>query len=233
MRKQGNGMVWLLFGPVLLTGLGLIAAAGWRVAQHLQSLHWKPVEGMLVERGVEATSASLGRRQQGTSRLSGSFSYAWQGKAYTSDQISFSALSESSGANLDDWNQRLDNYLGPDHSKFTVWVNPADPAQAVALRDIRWLEIGFLAGLGAAFAISAGALLHALYAPKDQPPQFSWRAVAIMAGVGAPLSVLAPLLWRDSHGVWAGVVLVPLLLALHGVVYGLRLRARGTPGPAR
>jgi hypothetical protein len=92
------------------------------------------------------------------------------------------------------------------------------------LLDIRWTEIAIYLGFGLLLTCVGYLFLFDMNAKHKQAATFSWRAVAIMAAFGMPLLVLAPLLWRDQHGVWAVLVCLPMMLALHGVVHGLRLR---------
>ncbi len=221
-ERRTRLVIWALFGPVILVGLAAQAFAAVLVARHIASLQWRPVPAVLLERGVEwedRTSAGT-RRLHNTQRLSGRFAYEWQGKRHESEQVSFSLMKSSTqGIELDGWDDKLDRHLGPQGGQLQVWVDPNVPTSAVALRDIRWLEVGLLIGFGFMFTW-AGWLFVSGRDPHRDKPAFSWRTVGTIGVFGLLPGVLVPLLWRDGHPVWAGVCALPLLLALYGVCYG-------------
>lgn len=222
-RKQWGGpMHWLIFLPFLLIGIFLLCFAATNVQQHLSAQSWQPVQATMLARGVSHEITADGRAKiGGTSRMSGAYAYAWQGKRYESDQLSFSKMRTR---NIDpgDWEARLDELLGPPGSTFTAYVNPLAPAQAVVLRDVRWFEVGVAIGFGLLLVFLMSALLFG-GDPNQSKAAFSWRAVGIMWVVGCLMAVLCPLLWRDGHPVWAAICALPLLLALHGTVHGIQL----------
>jgi hypothetical protein len=229
-RRQDSGMIWLFFLPFLLIGIVLLGLAVMKVAQHIGALAWQPVQATLLERGVDnEQSSSGGDKIGGGARQNGAFAYQWQGKRYQSAQLSFSSMmTRSMGMDPDDWDARLDRLLGEPGHTFTAWVNPAAPAQAVALRDLRWLEIGAMVGIGLLLVwLSAIFLLGG--DPHRDTAAFSWRTVAVMWVVGSMLAVLVPLLWRDGHPVWAVLAAVPLMLVLYGTAYGMFILKSPSP----
>lgn len=218
-----HGMIWLLFLPVLLLGICLVYFAGEMVFMHLRALQWQPTPAVLQERGVDhAKSPNTSHRTSSGSRISASYSYQFQGQNYIGKQLGFSRIySRSIGASLDDWDEELDRTLGQVGNELQAWVNPSYPAQSVVFNRLRWTEVGILLGFGL-LLIWAGCLF--LFG-KNRPakPEFSWRAVLTMWAIGLPFLVLAPLLWRDNHPIWAFIVCLPCLLALNGCVHGWRL----------
>ena len=224
-QRQGLIIIWLIFLPFLLLGIFLLGLAADMIHSHLRALSWQPVSATLLVRYTEH-----GSRKSNAGRPVGKFSYVWQDQLHESTKLSFSRMyARSSGAGIDDWDKRVDTTIGSVGQQFSARVNPANPAEAVALPDVRWAEMAIYLGFGLLLTWAGYAFLFVL-SRKHQPPQkpaFSWRAVAIMAAFGLPLLVLAPLLWRDQHGVWAVLVCLPSLLALHGVVHGLRLKQSG------
>ncbi len=220
-------MIWLFFLPFLLIGIVLLGLCVMKVAQHLQAQSWQPVQATLLERGVELeTNASGDEKIGGAASLSGAYAYQWQGRRYKSSRLSFSsAKTRSMGMDPDDWDARLDKLMGEPGNTFQVWVNPAAPAEAVALRDLRWLEIGAMAGFGLLLVWLSAIFLFG-GDPHRATAAFSWRTVGVMWLVGAYLGVLVPLLWRDGHPVWAVLCALPLLLAMYGTMHGIQLWRR-------
>ncbi len=223
-RTQGRHplMIWLFFLPFLLFGIALLGLAAMKVTQHLDAQSWQPVRATLLERGVATEkNASGSDRIGGAARISGAYAYQWQGKRYESNRLSFfSAKTRSTGIDLDDWDARLATLIGAPGNTFYAWVNPRAPSEAVVLRDLRWLEIGAMVGVGLLLVWLSAAFLFGAD-PHQTAPAFSWRAVGIMWVVGLLLAVLCPLLWRDGHPVWAGITGIPLMLAVYGTAYGL------------
>jgi hypothetical protein len=225
MAKKDRGRfrdkLWfrLFFIPFLAFGLGLLALAGIMVAHHLASQSWQPVSATLLERGIEQSTSD----DSGATRLKAKFAYRWQGRDYQSTRTSFSHMMASDmSIKPDDWDERLDSLLAKPGATITAWVDPAHPADAVVLRDIRWLEAGIEIIIGL-LLVWASALFLFGYDPHRTKQEFSWRVVIAMWIVGVPLAVLVPLLWRDAHQVWAALAALPLLLAIFGTTNGLRL----------
>jgi len=216
-------MTWIIFIPVLLFGAALLILAAVTVARHLSSLSWLPVPATLLERGVERNhGSSSGDNIKAAARHSGKFAYQWQGRSYESTRVSFSsAMTRSVGSSIDDWDQRLSALLGEVGGTLSVWVNPRAPSQAVALRDLRWVEIGCQIGLGAILLWLASVFLFGTD-PQAAQAVFSWRTVGAMWVAGLYLGILVPLLWRDGHPVWSVFAAIPLLLAINGTLHGMR-----------
>ncbi len=225
-QRQSLIIIWLIFLPFLLFGIFLLGLAGDMVRSHLRALSWQPVTATLLVSYAEHDSKKIGH----ASRQGGKFSYVWQGQRHESTKLSFSHIyTRSLGTAVDDWDAKLAATIGSVGQQFSARVNPANPAEAVALPDVRWIEIAIYLGFGLLSTWAGYAFLFDMNRKHQHPQEvaFSWRAVAIMAAFGLPLLVLAPLLWRDQHGVWAVLVCLPSLLALHGVVHGLRLKRSG------
>jgi hypothetical protein len=217
-----HGMIWALFLPVLLGGLILLTIAGRQVVQHVDTLAWEPVPAQLLARGHEVSPRNDGpTRRPGNRRITGRYAYHWQGRRHEGTQVALSSVYSRSIGWTDDWEDRLSSHLGEPGQSLTVWVNPQDPGQAVAFRDLRWAEIGVEVGFGLMLTL-IGWLFLSGWNPQPLAAGFSWRVVGTMGVVGSCLAVLTPLLWRDGHPVWALFAAAPLLLAINGTVVGWR-----------
>jgi hypothetical protein len=169
-------MIWLFFLPFLLIGVVLLGLCAMKVLQHLRAQSWQPAQATLRARGVQLeTDAGGAEKIGGAASLSGAYAYQWRGRRYESGRLSFSsAKTRSMGMDPDDWDARLDQLIGEPGNTFRVWVNPAAPAEAVALRDLRWLEIGAMAGVGLLLVWLSAIFLFG-GDPHRAAAGFSWR----------------------------------------------------------
>lgn len=217
MGRSAPGHGWqALFGALALAGAAVLTAALWPVAQHLRALGWQAVPATVQSVGSESVRpAGLGHAP--ASRTAAELRYEFGGRVYTGTRLSFSLAGDSG---LDDWWAHLRAALGEPGRTVTLWVNPADPAESVFSRGIRWGEVGLLLGIGA-LMVFAGLRL-ALARPGPSAPGFSWAMVVGTAAVGLPAAGLGLLLWRDAHPLWAVAAFMPLGLAALGLANGLR-----------
>lgn len=220
-KLERYALGWVVGGSMLLFGIYLLGLAVNMVNLHLQALSWQPVSATLLKNYVKDDSDETLPPQ----RLDYKFVYVWGGHTYESTRLSFAkGYYSRRGSPLDDWGKRVGTKIGEVGEQFTAHVNPYNPSQAVALADIRWVEIAINLIVGL-IAIAFGSLILFIKDPHNsRPAVFSWQAWGILATFGMLMLVLAPLLWRDEHGVWAVVVCLPMLGALNGAVHGLKLR---------
>jgi hypothetical protein len=152
-----------LFGGV--GGLGLWATTssiydGWRARD------WVPVEARVthVDKGTATFAYEFNERKHAADRA-GTF---WLGAS----------------TDLDDWEERMDALLSDatrNEKPITVFVNPADPAEAMIDREIRWRLVLVL--MGVALAFTAGGLFASVAIGRQA---FDWQ------GGGAGVSSLKP-----------------------------------------
>lgn len=212
--------------PPLLIGLGFaaLATAAWVLAaslivNHLRALRWVAIPADLISlRRDEGALDQRALARHPGERLVGRYRYAVDGRVFESTRISFSHVR---ARGLDDWDDEIAKRLGSEGNRIAVWVDPADPSSAVAVRDIRWAEFGVT--LLAAILSTTGAWLflaasRASHAPRDgTPPRVSGRAIALLWMLLAPILTLAWLLWRDGHVLWASTATLVLPMALNGL----------------
>lgn len=225
-KTKASLMIWLLFLPFLLIGLLLLLMAGWQVSQHLRSLSWQEVPATVLERGVQKEKhlGSDSEKIMGASRISARFAYHWQGENYESERIAFSNVMSRTVGLRDDWKEKLHAAIGQPGDEILVWLDPSNPSDVVALRDLNWLELAIFIILGVLLTWLATLMLSGGVPAQEaaaSAAQFSWRVVALMWLIGSFLAVLCPLLWRDGHPLWAMVCALPLGLALIGTYNGL------------
>lgn len=224
--------------PMLLIGLGFSAIAlaalilaTWHIASHLRAQTWVTHPAVLVSLG-ESDAPVTGKRlgSTRTTRLEGRYQYQWQGHDYTGERLSFSIL-YSNG--IDDFEERLADALGEPGDPLRIRVNPANPSESVAFPDIRWAEVGaclcFVFGMGSGglfFTLGAlgGRRLRQLQSPVGAPIRVRGLTVIVMWLLVPLFGLLAGLLWRDGHPVWAAVPALQWLLTLNASIAWLRQR---------
>lgn len=114
-----------------LGALGLWFTVG-SIVDGLRARDWVPVQ------------ASITHVDTGTA----TFAYSWQDRRYHSDRVG--TFKPGGSTDLDDWEERMDKLIGDavDAKKpVTVFVNPADPAEAMLDREIRWKFVLVIMGV--------------------------------------------------------------------------------------
>ena len=224
--------------PLLLIGTGFSAIAlaaliiaALHLINHLRAQTWVEHPAVLESIG-ESHSPTAGQRlnSERTTRLEGRYHYQWQGRELTGERLSFSTIH---AYNLDDFDLQLAEHLGEPGSAITIRVNPADPAESVAFAGIRWAEVG--ACLLFVFGMGSGGLFffYAAFA-KGRPRKLTGRGATpvrvhgvtvIVMWLLAPLfGLIAWLLWRDGHPLWAAALALQWPLTLNASVAWLRQR---------
>lgn len=231
MKKQNPDFTWQLFLigiPFAALSLIALGLATWQITSHVRALSWvEHPATLLALDSLRARSNTV--ISQRSSRLQGSYGYTINGRQYVGEQIAFSQVH---AYGLDDWDEDIADALGKPGSSITIWVNPKDPAESVAIRDMRWGEFGvylifaFGMGCGGVFFLS-GAFTRGGPPPKAnaKPPRVKLKTVIIMWLLTPLFGTLAWLLWRDGHPVWAGVVSLQIVLTLNATYqYGVHQR---------
>lgn len=158
---------------------------------------------------------------------------------------------------LDDWQERMDALLSDaisNEKPVTVFVNPANPAEAMLDREIRWRFVLVLMGVALAFTAcglfafvaigreaigweESGAGVP-LLKPRAREALFHWGVGLAWNLVMRPVAIIAiPGFWESGEfvpiaivGILAGFGLLILWSALHSTVAAFR---EGSPFNAR
>ena len=235
MAGKKNRSLWplIVIGTAFsLLGLAAMLIAGWQIVSHLRAQHWEMQSAVLESLQTRDSSRSGSSLSARTSRVEGRYRYQFAGREYVGERLSFSIV-RSNG--FDDWDEQLRETLGAEGGAINILVNPDNPAESVALADIRWAEFGaillFAAGMG-----GGGCLLLSIALTDGRRPRLlaktppvivvRGRTVILMWLLAPIFGTLAWLLWRDGHGIWAGVAAVQLLLAANASVAYLRQQLR-------
>lgn len=136
----GSGRVLVVFGLVfLLIGVGFgVFGVGASVLDWARMRGWTPAPAQVLAANLERHRSDNGS----TYRATATYRYQFQGRSYTSHRVGIG----TSADNIGDWHQRQHQRLSDAlrrHVPVTVWVDPSNPAEAVADRDLRWGLLGF------------------------------------------------------------------------------------------
>lgn len=225
-----------LFGGV--GGLGLWATTS-SIYDGLRARDWVPVEAQVTH--VDTGTAT--------------FVYEFNERKHAGDRVGTFPLGGST--DLDDWEERMDARLSDaigNKGLVTVFVNPANPAEAMLDREIRWLFVLVITGVALAF--TAGGLFAAVaigrqafgweasgagvpwLKPRAREALFQWGVGLVWNLVMLPAALIGiPRLWESGEYLAVGIVgilaafgLLILWSALHSTAAVLR---EGSPFNAR
>lgn len=147
-----SGGCMVLFGlPFLLAGLGIVYFLGIRPFANLHaSQQWVETPARVVSSEVRTHRDS----DSTTYSVDINYTYEWEGETYHSDRYDFLSAS-SSGYQR----KREVVRAHPAGRVFTVYVNPANPSEAVIHRETSWeYYIGFVFG-GLFALVGAGVMI--------------------------------------------------------------------------
>lgn len=180
----GGGIVVLMFS--LLPSL-----MEWQ-----QMKSWEPIEAHLQSGGYRTKRSDDGSTYQAYA----TYTYSYQGQQYRGDRVAINGGSD----NIGDFQQNLGRNLERAHrlnQPVTVWVDPAQPRQAVLNRELRFGLLALHSGFTLVFAgVGIGMWAFALLMPSDK--------LAVKASPDEPWKTHRP--WasptissNSKAGVWA------------------------------
>ncbi len=161
LTKNGKGRGCLILFGLIFFVAGLVP--GWigysMISQSIQARSWTPVEATILSTNLDSSTDDEGST---TYSVSGRFSYRWQGRTLTHDQVSFDAGSDNIGSFHQDAYSTLSEAKQAGQT-LTAWVDPDNPERAVIFRDIRWGMVLFLFMFTLVFSgVGAGIMLFSI-----------------------------------------------------------------------
>jgi len=176
-RRNGGGAGWLLPIGAVLCAIGL-ALAVWQVAPTLvewaRARSWVPVEATLLSVDLDR---SYGARRPTTHEVRARYRYAVDGRTYEADRVALDRGKD----NVGDYQTRMHAWLEEQARRMrtvTAWVDPADPAQAILDRDMRWGLLAFKAVFAGVFLGVGSLFVLAALRPPPSVPSARARAKA-------------------------------------------------------
>ena len=213
---RGVLVVFCAVFAILFTAVGYLAglrplASTLQAALSVQS--WQPVPAQVLDAQIRKHAGSEGGT---TYQVLVRYRYEVAGKSYESQRV---GLNPQAGAdNVGDWQERWFQTLHQAQQQgrpITVWVNPAQPSEALVDPSIRWRLQIFRLPFALVFTgvgLAAGWMLWRLLsgrdakAPEDSPPNpltnshwGLWAFTLFWCGISFPM---AALFWSDARAPW-------------------------------
>ena len=124
--------------PFAGVGVWMLWSIGSTVVDAWDMNSWLPAEAHVISAGYTTNSGD----DTDTYEAYAQYRYYWNGETFTGDRVSIS----SGGDNIGDYQTETGRRLSAAQRSgqpITVYVNPAQPSEAIVNRDIRWGMIGF------------------------------------------------------------------------------------------
>lgn len=194
------GGLCLLTAPAIFLFLVLPILSDWHGAKH-----WDPVPATLLSVELETRAMRDGPAYEVVAH----YRYRYGGRAWTGERVSLAP----GGDRIGNFQRRLAEQLaraGVQGDPVTVYVNPADPAEAVINRDLRYGLLGtyllfvlLLPVVGTGLLVAARNERAAPLDPSPASPDQPWLATAawarptVVSGWRVPLQIawVAVLCW--------------------------------------
>jgi hypothetical protein len=197
-----RGAAWLLvLFSLPFTGVGVFM--GWlifsTVVEWRAAAHWVETPAYILETRLESHEDSEGATTyQATAR----YRYVFDDRNYEGERVSLFSGSD----NLGDFHQRvyaeLSRYAGSD-GPFRCYVDPANPAQAILYRELRWGMLAFMALFGAIFGGAGLAILvSGLAAEAEDPAGTKGRVLRGKAPAALPTAPRRPKATGQGRPAW-------------------------------
>ena len=135
---KGKICMTILALPFVGTGVWMLWSVSSTFYDVIRMSSWEPVQAQVLEGGYHTSSGS----DSTTFEAYAQYRYTVQGQTYVADRVSISGGSDSVG----DYQQEIGRNLSRAWSSrepILVYVDPADPSQAIIDRGIRWGLVGF------------------------------------------------------------------------------------------
>lgn len=153
-----------LFGlPFFAVGVFMLWSIASNIAEWQDMKAWEPVQAHILNGGYESRSGD----DSTTYKAFAEYTYTYGGQQYHGDRAAISKMADNIGDFNRELGRRLENAQG---REMQVFVNPADPAQSIVNRDLRWGLIGFKAIFLVVFGGVGALIVGAALFGKDRKP---------------------------------------------------------------
>jgi hypothetical protein len=161
-----KGKIFLFLFALPFFGVGVWM--GYSIAANLtdawQMKQWIPVQATLQRAGYETHSGS----DSNTYEAYAEYSYEYGGRLYINDRVGIAGGAD----NIGDYQQDMGRHLSALRNRgeaVTVYVDPANPADSIIDRSVRWGLIGFKSIFFFTFGgVGLGLMIWVFRAPKEK-----------------------------------------------------------------
>ena len=236
-KKPRRHWLMVLFGlPFAAGGIAvLVFQVLLTIADTWRAQSWQQGEARLVSASLESRRGD----DATTYRANARYTYDYRGRDYNSDRVTISNAGDNIGSFQQDLARRLIRAREAGRP-VPVWINPADPREAVLNRDFRWGVLALSLGLGVAFTGVGGSLAWfglrgrarraaaAATSTSDKPwllrpewagpeirssggAKIAWIMAVLWNAIAAPIGVMGMLEFLDGNKPAAFALLFPLV----------------------
>jgi hypothetical protein len=135
---KGKVFMSLFALPFAGVGVWMLWSIGGTLHDAWQMRDWVAVEARLTDAGFETRSGE----DSDTYKAYASYSYRYGGREYTGNRVGTGSGADNIGDYQQDTGRRLQAALQRGEP-IRIYVDPADPAESVIDRDVRWGMVGF------------------------------------------------------------------------------------------
>lgn len=157
-KKSQAGCLILFSLPFALVGLAMAGVLAWSFWDYTRMQSWEQVPAIILKAELESH-----RGDDSTSyKATASYSYEYNGNAYTGDRVALHTMSDNIGSYQQDINKTLQEHLRSGEP-IPCYVNQSAPEESVLFPELRWemlLFIGLFAVVfgGVGFGLMAGTI---------------------------------------------------------------------------
>lgn len=162
---KGRITLFVFAVPFLGFGGWMAYSVGSTLWQAHEMRDWLPTEATLLRAGYDTHTGE----DSDTYRAYADYSYSIGGRTYRNDRVTITGGADNVGDYQQSLGRRLANAFEREQA-ITVYVDPADPAESIVDRELRWGLMGFKSIFALVFGgIGGGLLVWALLAKKKKP----------------------------------------------------------------
>ena len=135
---RGKIFLSLFALPFAGVGVWMLWSIGSMLHDSWQMRDWVTVEAQLIDAGYETRSGE----DSDTYEAYATYRYRYAGREYTGDRVGIGSGGDNIGDYQQDTGRRLQRSLQR-HEPIRIYVDPANPAESVIDREVRWGMVGF------------------------------------------------------------------------------------------
>ncbi len=163
---KGKIFLFLFALPFFGVGVWMTYSVGSNLADAWQMRSWQATEARLTSGGYTSHAGD----DSTTYEAYATYTYTVGGRSYSNDRVGIAGGADNVGSYQLDTGRRLGAAFG-NGQPIVVYVNPAEPAESIIDRNLRWSLIGFKSIFLLVFGgVGLGLLIYVFRSPKKKDP---------------------------------------------------------------